>query len=57
MHRYRLFLMENAKVAEEREFPATDDTVAEQLAEGWRSRRTAELWCGNRQVRRWRFRQ
>lgn len=46
MHRYRLFLMENAKVAEEREFPATDDTVAEQLAEGWRSRRTAELWRG-----------
>lgn len=55
MERYRLYLFENEKVAETREFPATDDVVAEQLVSGWRNRRRAELWCGHRQVRRWRF--
>jgi hypothetical protein len=55
MERYRLFILIGGLVAEEREFPATDDAVAEKLALGWRNNRNAaELWCGNRQVRGWR---
>ena len=55
MTRYRLFLFEASQVVETREFPATDDIVAELLVRGWRNRRRAELWCGDRQVRRWRL--
>jgi len=55
MTRYRLFLFEGSRVVETREFPATDDVVAELLVRGWRNRRRAELWCGDRQVRRWRL--
>jgi hypothetical protein len=54
MQRYRLFILEQGLVAQERSFPATDDVVAQKLAAGWRERNAAELWCGTREVRRWR---
>jgi hypothetical protein len=55
MRRYRLYIRADDKVIEELDFPATDDVVAEKLVEGWRNRRAGELWCGDRQVRRWRL--
>lgn len=54
MRRYRFRIIDGHNlIVEEREFPATDDHVAEQLAEGWRAGRRAELWCGERQLKRW----
>jgi hypothetical protein len=54
MRHYRLILRNGANEIEDtREFVATDDRVAFQLCEGWRERRTAELWCGGKKVMHW----
>lgn len=55
MRRYRLYIFDKLgrKVEEEREFQSADDQVAEDLAQGWRGTRKAELWCSDRQVKKW----
>jgi hypothetical protein len=55
MHRYRLYLFDPSgrKVDEEREFQATDDRTAVELAEGWRASRKAELWRSSKRLETW----
>jgi hypothetical protein len=54
VRRYRLFLIDSTgKVHEEREFQATNDAVAVQLANGWRDHKPAELWNNDQRISRW----
>ena len=55
MRRYRFIVFdENKLVAETRDFPAMDDSIAVQVADGWRDVRGAQLWRGRELIRRWR---
>jgi hypothetical protein len=56
VERYRFILFNSdGTVADARNFPATNDDVAMKLADGWRGSERAELWCADRQVRKWRL--
>ncbi len=55
MRRYRLLCMnaDNGHMEVSRRFEAADDSVAVELAEGWREKRVAELWRSYRVIRHW----
>lgn len=54
-HGYRLLCMNagNGHMEVLRRFEALNDSVAIELAEGWREKRVAELWRSYRVVKHW----
>ena len=54
MERYRFVVFDDLKVmVENRDFPATNDDVAVQLAEGWRDARGGQVWRGDKLIKQW----
>jgi hypothetical protein len=55
LERYRFIVFDDHKViADSRDYPASDDDTAIQLADGWRDDRGGQVWRGPKLLKHWR---